>query len=136
QVVDVDAHAVPLDDTARVVAQRLCAALDPPVGTVGSALTISPDEGRARLEGACQRPVHRAPVIGMNDGQGSRAVGRDQILQSDAGDARGALVEVARYSFGRRAPYKSRHGVDHLLKLVLALPERLLGVHLVVYVVT
>ena len=50
EVVDVDVHAVPLDDVARVVAQRLCAALDPPMGAVGSALTISPRERCARLE--------------------------------------------------------------------------------------
>ena len=68
--------------------------------------------------------------------QGSRSVRRDHILQSDADDIRGPLVEVARDPFRGRAPDDGRHGVDHLLKLLLAPPQRLFSVHLIVDVVT
>ena len=47
-----------------------------------------------------------------------------------------SLVEVDRPARRRCAPDADRHGVDHLLKLPLAPPQRLFGVHLIVYVVT
>jgi hypothetical protein len=136
QFVDVDAHAIPLDNGAGVVTQRLRAALDPAMGAGRSALPISPDERRARFERVCERLIDRLAVIRMNHRQGSRPIWRDQILQSDARDVRDPLVEVARYSFCRRAPYESRHGVYELPQLALAPPQRLLGTHLIVDVVT
>ena len=47
-----------------------------------------------------------------------------------------SLVEVDRPARRRCAPDADRHGVDHLLKLLLTPPERLFGVHLIVDVVT
>ena len=46
-----------------------------------------------------------------------------------------SLVEVDRPARRRRAPDADRHGVDHLLKLLLAPPERLFRAHLIVDVV-
>ena len=47
-----------------------------------------------------------------------------------------SLVEVDRPARRRCAPDADRHGVDHLLKLPLASPQRLFGAHLIVDVVT
>ena len=76
-VVDVDAHAVPLDDLARIVAQRLRSALDPTMRAGGSALAISRLKGCARLNGTCERLIHCVPVIRMDERQGSRAIRRE-----------------------------------------------------------
>src|SRR5690606_21883149 len=72
----------------------------------------------------------------MDDAQGRRPVRRGDILKGSAGYVREPLVDVGRCSFTRRAPDQSRHGIDELLKLPLVPPPRLLGMHLIVYVVT
>src|SRR5690349_23510859 len=71
----------------------------------------------------------------MDDAQIERPVGRGNILQRGTGYVRESLVDIRRPSFARRAPDHNGHGVDQLLKLPLAAPKRLLGMHLIVYVV-
>src|SRR5262245_59095149 len=47
-----------------------------------------------------------------------------------------SLVEIDRPACGCRGPDADRNGVDHLLKLPLAPPQRLLCMQLIIYVVT
>src|SRR5882672_3818088 len=72
----------------------------------------------------------------MDDAQIERPVGRGNILQRGAAYVREPLVDVRRLSFVRRAPDHDRHGVDQLLKLPFAPPQRFVGVYLIVDVVT
>src|SRR5687767_459670 len=72
----------------------------------------------------------------MNHRQGSGPIRRDQILQRDACNVGDTLVEVARYSFWRRAPDESRHGIYELLELALTPPQCFIGTHLIVDIVT
>ncbi len=71
----------------------------------------------------------------MDDAQIERPVGRGNILQHGTGHVRESLVDVRWPSFARRAPDHDRHGVDQLPKLLLAPPQRIFGLHLIVDVV-
>ena len=136
QVVDVDADAVPLEDTAAVVAHRFRAGLGPTIAAVGPALRIAHDIRDAGRECARQCLRRCVPVVRMDDAERWRSVRRGDVPERGAGGVGEPPVDVRRRSLARRAPDRSGHGVDQLPELALASPQRLLGAHLIVDVVT
>src|ERR1700709_2564094 len=67
-ILDIDIDPVPLDDAAIIVAQWLCASVDPAVHTVGSANAMAEGKRPAGSEGMSQELLQGRPVIRMDHG--------------------------------------------------------------------
>ena len=137
--VDVDDHPIPLDDASVRITQGFGATVDPTVGAVGPPVPIFHRECLACGERVSEGTPDRRRVVGMNgalDGHLQTAgVWRIEILQGQAHILRESPVQVRWLPFGRGGPDLGRKGIDKPPQLLLALPKRLIGMHLIVDIV-
>ena len=127
--VDVDRHAIPLDDASLSITQRLTTSMVPTKLAVRPAQTDHTLVRSSGLNGVIEGLCGFWKVIRVHERLPTNTL---EILKSHAAVVQEALIDMGRLAVGPVDQRKARHRVDDLTELVFAFPKGLLRLSLII----